>query len=174
MSTRKDVTMSKHLLSALLFLTLSVTSKADTLTLEKRIYWTQKLPAASGTIQFSTTLNQNDLIDVIFTPSKKIEDSQQLMRLRISDTDCVGEHETSIQYMARDNLLTMYYFEKRLAWRMMQTISISWTSENDYFISANGESAKIKIYKNSRYVHIISKSGQVQLQNLIIEKQDAP
>lgn len=165
--------MSKPLLSALLFLTLSITSKADTINLEKRIYWTQKLPAASGTIQFSTTLNQNDLIDVIFTPGKEVEDSQQLVRLRVSDTDCVGEHETSIQYMARDDLLTTHYFEKRFAWRMIQTISISWTPNNEYFISANGESAKIKIYKNARYVHIISKSGQIQLQNLIIEKQDA-
>lgn len=166
--------MSKPLLSALLFLTLSITSKADTITLEKRIYWTQKLPAASGTIQFSTTLSQNDLIDVIFTSGKEVEDSHQLMRLRISDKDCVGEHETSIQYMTRDNLLNMHYFDKRLAWKMTQTLSISWTSKNDYFISTNGESTKIKTYKDARYIHIISKSGQIQLQNLIIEKQDTP
>lgn len=142
---------------------------ADTISISYKAFWTQKLPTDVSTIQFSTELNQNDYLDIIFTSGKKIEDTHQLLKIRVSDTNCVGEHETSIRYMSRKDLFNMHYFDKKIPWKMTHTLSISWTLEKELIISSNEESASLKTYRQPGYIHIISNTDNTTLKNLIIK-----
>lgn len=155
------------LLIPLLLSTLSVA--ADTININYKAFWTQKLPTDAGTIQFSTELNQNDYLDIIFTSGKKIEGTHQLLKIRVSDTNCVGEHETWIRYMSRKDLFNMHYFDKKIPWKMTHTLSISWTPEKELIISSNGESTSLKTYRQPGYIHIISNTDYTTLNNLIIK-----
>ena len=130
----------------------------------------KKLTYNSGTIRFSTTLNQNEEIKIIFS-TKKNAGHSILLNLITSDKNCIGEHETAINFRENSKYITSKYFDEKTPWKKPLTYSITWENKRIFTINLNGQSISVKTDRKPRYISIQTSGNSVTLEEFLIQKQ---
>jgi hypothetical protein len=159
----------------ILFITIPIICPAETTTpanvvLNNEKPLVKKLTYNSGTIKFSTTLNQNEEIKIIFSGRKNAEHST-LLNLVTSDKNCIGEHESAISFRENSKYTTSKYFDEKTPWKQPLTYSITWEDKKIFTVNLNGKSISVKTDRKPRYVSIETSGKSIVLEEFLIQKQ---
>lgn len=139
----------------------------ETLALKANHLWESRFTTKSGSISFTTSLNQNDNLVLVFSNHKKLSLSYDLIRVTSSDQDCIGNHETSVAFReSRKNFVTRYFTE-RTPWKRDIHFSVTWAEDNHFTIKINNEEIPVKTLRKPKYIYILSNQS-IQLNKFTI------
>lgn len=140
----------------------------DTITLISDTSWENHLTKNSSEISFATSLNQNERLTIALSNVKKPKRNPDIVTITTTDQDCIGEHETSINYMEKRKNIIFKYFSKKEPWKSDIHFHITWTKENIITIKLNNESITIKAKKKPKYIYIKSNES-IQIKKFFIK-----
>jgi hypothetical protein len=126
--------------------------------------WKNKLTSDSGNINFTTALNQNGRLTLVFSNHKTMSPTHDLIRITISDQDCIGEHEASISFKENKKNTLTRYFTERTPWKQDMNLSITWTEDRLFTVKLNDQPLPISIQKKSKYIYLMSNQS-IELKN---------
>jgi hypothetical protein len=173
-ATSKQITIKQFIFwCTLILLTVPTISRAETsipttIVLSKDEPLIRKFPSNSGTINFSTNLNQGEEIKIIFSEKKHMEHTT-LLTLTTSDQNCKGEHETSISFREKSKYTVSKYFDARTAWGKPLTYSITWKNKKDFILTLNDNPISIQISRKPKYIHIQTTGKSISLHQFLIQ-----
>ncbi len=136
----------------------------ETIALTPYHLWKNKLTPSSGKVNFTTALNQNGRLTLVFSNHKTISTTHDLIKITISDQDCIGEHEASISFRENKKNLITRYFTERTPWNQNINLSIIWTEDRLFTIKLNDQPIPISIQKKPKYIYLIS-NQPIELKN---------
>jgi hydroxymethylpyrimidine pyrophosphatase-like HAD family hydrolase len=129
--------------------------------------WIETIPSNSGEISFSTTLKQNDILQIIFSKHNKNNQGFELFRIDSTDHNCNGEHETSLKYKESKKNYLAKYFDKKTPWNNTINYSIKWKNKKEFTVTVNESTYSIQIAQNPKYIRINTDSN-ITLTNFLI------